>query len=128
MTQFETRSRDGVRPLVAVICAVPLLGEAVKCALDFAEVRPFTADGGDVAGLLRWLKPDAVVVDTHDSAREAAAFSLETGLPIVHISVHDQTLYLFRRGAWKQVGDGPTPEDVRNVIAGALFARQGTEA
>ena len=31
------------RPLVAVVCAVPLLGEAVESALDFAQVRAFAS-------------------------------------------------------------------------------------
>jgi hypothetical protein len=115
---------------VAVICAVPLLGEAVASTLAFAEVRCFAADGGDVAGLLRWLRPDAAIFDTEDGALDATAFADEYGLPVLHISVRDQTLRLFRRGAWEYVsnGDGPTPEEIRNVIAGVLFSRSEVEA
>jgi hypothetical protein len=129
MSNGHSRSRGDERPLVAVICAVPLLGEAVASTLDFADVRCFAADGGDVAGLLRWLKPDAAVFDTEDGALDATAFADEYGLPVLHISVRDQTLRLFRRGMWEYVsnGDGPTPEEIRNVIAGALFARHEVE-
>jgi hypothetical protein len=130
MSTGQSRSRGDERPLVAVICAVPLLGEAVASTLDFAEVRCFAADGGDVAGLLRWLKPDAAVFDTEGAARDASVFAEECGLPMLHISVRDSTLRLFRNGTWKEVGNGtgPTPEEVRNVIAGTLFAREEIEA
>jgi hypothetical protein len=111
------------RPLVAVVCAVPLLGEAVESALEFAEVRSFTARR-DTAGLLQWLRPDAVVVDSEDDAL-AASEAAGDELPVLHISVRDRSLRLFRRGTWTQVArnEGPTPESIRNVLAGALFAR-----
>lgn len=119
-------SRDG-RPLVAVVCSVPLLGEAVSAALDFAEVRTFAEDRGDVVGLLRSVRPDAVVVDSDDAAAEAASVAREQGVPVLHIAVRDEVLRVFRDGAWERVkGDeGPTPEALRNVLAGALFARGG---
>ena len=112
------------RPLVAVVCDVPLLGEAVESALEFAEVRSFTAHR-DTEGLLTWLRPDAVVVDSDAEADAASAVAARVGVPVLHISVRDHTLRLFRRGAWTQVasGDGPTPESIRNVLAGTLFAR-----
>jgi hypothetical protein len=126
MNDSVSRSADAGRPFVAVICAVPLLGEAVACALDFAQVRTFAADGGDVAGLLSWVKPDAVIVDTDDAARDASAYAAASGVPALHICVQKQSLRLFRRGAWEDVsnGDGPTPETIRNVIAGGLYARE----
>jgi hypothetical protein len=118
---------NGRRPLVAVLCSVPLLGEAVGSLLDFAEVRAFSARGGDIGGLLRWLRPDAVIVDSEAGAAEATAFALEHGLPVLHISVRDRELRLFRAGEWELVGngEGPTPESIRNVVAGSLFAREG---
>jgi hypothetical protein len=122
----EPRLTDRVRPLVAVLCSVPLLGEALEPALDFADVRSFSGRGGDLAGLLNWLRPDAVVVDTEAAAADATAFAAEYGSPVVYISVREGALMLYRRGAWEQIGngDGPTPEAVRNVIAGTLFARE----
>jgi hypothetical protein len=113
------------KPLIAVLCAIPLLGEAMSSALEFAEVRTFAANGGDVEGLLGWLRPDVLVVDSHASADAAAAYAREHELPVVHVSPRDRTLHLFRRGEWEQVshGEGPTPEAIRNVVAGALFAR-----
>jgi len=127
MKLHQLRPAQTTRPLVAVVCAVPLLGEAVGSALEFAEVHTFSDRGGDVAGLLRWLHPDAVVVDSERAAREAASYAREHGLPIVHLELRDNELRLFRAGRWEAAGngEGPTPEAIRNVVAGALFARGG---
>jgi hypothetical protein len=113
------------RPLVAVVCSVPLLGEALVTTLDFAEVRSFSNRGGDIAGLLTWVRPDAVIVDSEDGVAGATAFALENNVPLVYVSVRDRSLHLYRDGEWEQVGDGegPTPEALRNVVAGSLFAR-----
>ena len=126
MNDVQPRPGDRARPLVAVISAVPLLTEAIRASLDFADVQAFAADNGDAAGLLRWLKPDAAIVDSDEAAREAARFAVDADLPLLHISVRDEGLRLLRNGAWENIsnGDGPTPEEVRNVIAGVLFARQ----
>jgi hypothetical protein len=118
---------DMRRPLVAVICSVPMLVEAVTSALEFAEVRAFSGDHGDTPGLLRWLRPDAVVVDTDVDAGEAAAFATDRDLPVVHISVRDRSVRVFVGGEWTVVdgdAEGPTPQQVRNVVAGTLFARE----
>jgi hypothetical protein len=98
----------------------------MSSALEFAEVRTFSANGGDIGGLLGWLRPDVLVVDSHASADAAAAYARDHDLPVIHVSPRDRTLHLFRRGAWEQVanGEGPTPEAIRNVVAGALFARE----
>ena len=116
------------QPLVAVLCSVPLLAEAVDAALEaIAEVRTFPARSGDTAGLLRWLRPDAVIVDCDDDARDAAVVADEYGLPLLHIALREPELRVFLRGSWQQVGngEGPTPEAIRNVVAGALWSREG---
>jgi hypothetical protein len=113
------------RPLVAVVCSVPLVGEAAGSALDFAEVRSF-GGGRDTAGLLSWLRPDAVVVDSEEDAEAAQAFARDHVLSAVHIGVRDSTLRVLRRGEWELVGngEGPTPEAIRNAVAGSLFSRE----
>jgi hypothetical protein len=125
MTSTTLRPEAQTRPLVAVLCSVPLLGEAMASALEFAEVRSLAAAGGDVAGLLGWLRPDALIVDSAAGAEAATEFAREHDLPVVHVCVRTRTLHLFRGGEWEQVsnGEGPTPEAIRNVVAGALFAR-----
>ena len=126
MSASELRPAGNGRPLVALVCSIPLLAEAVTSALEFAEVRAFSGDQGDTAGLLRWLRPDAVVVDSDREANDAAAFALERGLPVVHISVREQLLRVFHGGDWTVIdsGEDPTPEVIRNVVAGMLFARE----
>jgi len=126
MTSTHLRSESETRPLVAVLCSVPLLGEAMGSVLDFAEVRSFAAAGGDIAGLLGWLRPDALIVDSAAGAEAATVFAREHDLPVVYVSVRDRTLHLFHGGEWEQVsnGEGPTPEAIRNVAADALFARE----
>lgn len=116
------------RPLAAVVCAVPLVAEAMTSALDFAEVRAFGARGGDIPGLLRSVRPDVIVVDTEDAARDALVYAIDAAVPVLHVCVRKGTLRLFRAGGWSDVAsdDGPTPEAIRNAIAGVLFGR--TEA
>jgi hypothetical protein len=114
-------------PLVVVLCAVPLLAEALGGAIDFAEVRSFATGHGDIAGLLSWLKPDAVLVDDETAAAAAAEVSGDRGIPVLHLSPRERSLRMFRNGVWEDVDHGadPDPEMVRNVLAGALFARGG---
>lgn len=112
------------RPLVALICSVPLIGEGIRPELDFADVHSFRGDR-DTAGLLRSLKPDVVIVDGSADAEVAGTYATEHEIPVVHISVRPRLLRVFQRGEWEQMAttDGPTPETVRNLVAGTLFAR-----
>jgi len=127
MSSTQLRLAYKARPLVAVVCVVPLLGEAMESALDFAEIRSFSASDGDIAGLLRWMRPDALIVDNEGDAEEAAAFARDHELPVLHVSVHERALRLYRHGRWEVIGsgEGTTPTVIRNVIAGALFSREG---
>jgi hypothetical protein len=127
MTSTHLRPESETRPLVAVLCSVPLLGEAMSSLLEFAEVRSFAASGGDVGGLLGWLRPDVLIVDSDAGAEAATDFARQHDMPLLHVSVRNRSLHLFRRGEWEQVseGEGPTPEAIRNVVAGSLFAREG---
>src|SRR3954471_16281565 len=125
MSELHLRHSERKRPLVAVVCVVPLLGEAMMSALEFAEVRSFSERGGDITGLLEWLRPDAVVVDDAENAERAAVYAGQHATPLLHICVKTRTLRLFYGGEWHAIatGEGPTPEVIRNVVAGVLFAR-----
>lgn len=125
MSSTQLRQTEKTRPLVAVVCAVPLLGEAMRAALEFADVQTFAASGGDLDSLVRWLRPDALVVDNPESADEAATFAREHDLPVLHVSAQWREMSLYRDGSWERIGngEGPTPEAIRNVVAGVLFSR-----
>jgi hypothetical protein len=113
------------RPLIAIVSTVPLVGEAAGSALEFGEVR-FFAGRRDTVGLLSSLRPDAVVVDHEEDADAARAFAREHELTALHIGVRTRTLSLLEDGEWKQIGngEGPTPESIRNAVAGSLFSRK----
>jgi hypothetical protein len=100
----------------------------VRSALEFADVQTFAERGGDLDGLLRFLRPDVLIVDSHTGAEQAVAFALESDLPVLHLSVQERELRFYRGGTWTHVGngEGPTPEAIRNVVAGALFAKEVT--
>jgi hypothetical protein len=108
-------------PLVAVVCRVPLLYEALTAALDgIASVRRFPAGGG-TSGLLRALRPDAVIVDSQEEADEAAVFARESSAPLVHVSLRDRTVRTLQDGRWEQADGDASPEAIRNIIAGSLY-------
>jgi hypothetical protein len=115
------------RPLIAVVCRVPLLSEALAGTLDpVAEVRHFPAGRGGTAGLLRSLRPDGVVVDSGEEAEAASAYALDTGRPLVHVRLREPGLRVFRNGAWDEdEGDEASPEAIRDILVGELFARGG---
>jgi hypothetical protein len=116
----------GGRPLVAVLCRVQLLSEAIRGALaEIADVRVFPAGIGDTEGLLRSLDPDAIVVDDETEAEAAKAFVGETGsATLLHVSLRDERLFVLTEKGWQdETNDGISPESVRNVLVGHLFAR-----
>jgi hypothetical protein len=117
---------DTALPLVAVISGVPLLSEAVEEALQgMAEVRSFPAGGGDTDGFLRFLRPDAVVVDSADEARAAVRFVRDAGATLVHVSLPDQRLRLLRTGGWVEYANGSaSPERLRSALAAGLLRRR----
>ncbi|MDQ3891187.1 MAG: hypothetical protein M3312_11650 [Actinomycetota bacterium] len=113
-------------PLVAFVCGVPLLCEAVAAALEnVADVRQFPAGRGDTLGLLRWLQPDAVVVDTEGDVEDAASFAREANAPLVHVLPRQRRLRILRNGDWEEAEDGgASVEAIRNAVVGGLFRRR----
>ena len=114
------------QPLVAIVSAVPLVAVELAAALEgIADVRTFTANRGDTAGLLRSLLPDVVVVDSDGEIAAAEAFARESGRPVVHMALRAGVLRVLRDGTWEQPrGSAATAEAVRNVVIGAVFARE----
>lgn len=115
----------GARPLVAVICRVPLIGEALASTMDaIAEVRPFPADGGDTDGLLRSLQPNAVVVDCDEEAEAAEAYARDSEAPLVCVHVRQERIRVFTNGVWQDREGGISPEEIRNILVGGIFGRK----
>jgi hypothetical protein len=99
--------------------------EALRDALEsIASVRVFPADDG-IAGLLRSVSPDAVIVDNDEEARRAEPVARELGIALVHLGLHERYVRVFRDGGWHAAdqGDGLSPETVRNIVAGGLYGR-----
>jgi hypothetical protein len=113
------------RPFVAVLVRVPLVSDAVTDALaSIADVRTFAPDG-DTDGLLRSIRPDAIVVDDAEQAVVATTFARETETPLIHISLRDERLRVLGRDGWNENADGgPSSEGIRNALAGALYRRE----
>jgi hypothetical protein len=111
------------QPLVALLYSVPLLHEALLATLDsIAEVEAFPAGRGDVTGLLRSVRPDAIVVDDAIEADEAVPWAKRHQTPLVHVSLREQKIRVLRNGQWEEsVGTGA--ETIRNVLAGSLYGR-----
>jgi hypothetical protein len=113
------------RPLVALVCHVPLIAEAVASSLEeIAEVLIFPGGRGGTEGLLRSLDPDGVVVDSPREAEAAANFARDRGVPLVEISLAEQRLRVLGPGGWEDDGSAATPEAVRNVLVGRMLGRE----
>jgi hypothetical protein len=114
------------RPLVALVCDVPLIAEAVSSALEeIAEVRVFPGGRGGTDGLLRSLDPDGVVVDSPREADAAANFARERGVPLVEVSLAEQRLRVLGPGGWEDdEGAAATPEAIRNLLVGRMLGRE----
>ena len=112
----------GRQPLVALLYSVPLLCEALGSALeDVAEVQAFPAKR-DILGLLRAIRPDAVVIDDLDEAEEAYRWAKRHGMPLVHISLREQKIRVLNDGAWEE-RPGTSAESIRNALAGSFYRR-----
>ena len=114
----------GRQPLVALLYSVPLLSEALEAVLEnIAEVQAFPA-GHDTLGLLRSLRPDAIVVDDEAEAEAVRGWAKRHRLPLVQIALREQKIKVLRNGAWEE-RPGTSAEAIRNVLAGSFYGRNG---
>jgi hypothetical protein len=125
MSSPAMRSQELPEPIVALICATPLLCEALAAAMaDVARVQSFPAGRGDTEGLLRWLAPDAVVVDEVEEAEAATAYARASGAPLLHISLAEPKLLVFANDSWMAAAGGAdSTHQLRNVLVGMMFRR-----
>lgn len=119
------RAAGRAHPLVAVVSSVPMIFEALREALGvFAEVQSFPGNRG-TAGLLRSIRPAAVVVDDDEDLAEAQTVAQELGFSLVHLALADRCVRVLRGDTWVVVDEdgGLRPETVRDVVAAGLFAK-----
>jgi hypothetical protein len=116
-------------PLVVAVCSVPLLGEALAGALeDLAQCKVVAAGQPDIAGLLRSLQPDAIVVDDELEAEAAATYSRFARVPVFFVPPHGRQLRVLENGRWEDLKDhDASPEAIRNLVAGGLYGRRAAQ-
>ena len=102
-----------VKPFVAVLSHVPLVTGAIVDALEgIAEVRAFTTQNGDTVGLLRSLRPDAIVVDGPDAAESAAKYARAADVPLLYVSLRERKLRVLESDGWRDEAGRPSSEFV----------------
>ena len=109
------------RPLVAVVCRVPLVSEALKGAFDgIARVLRLPAGAPDLPGLVRSLGADALVVD---SAAAVEVLAEGASVPLVHLDLRGRRVRLLRGGEWSETTDDSIPS-IRNLLVSALIGKE----
>jgi len=109
-------------PLVAVLYDVPLFAESLDGVFDgFADVQAFPS-GPHAGGLLRWIRPDALIVEGAD-AGFAFEFARAEGVPLVHVRLRGNPRLTVLAGGASQAEDiDVSPSAIRNAILGSLVA------
>jgi len=111
------------RPLVLALTGTPLLTGLLRDLLgESAVVRCFPAASPDLQGLVRDTRPDAIVVDSEETALELAEVTAELRAPLVEIRLRSRELRVLRHGEW-DAGPRPlaSPTTIRNALLGELF-------
>ena len=116
------------RPLVALVCRAPVVAEALTASLTgICEVMPLCGPVSDLPGLIHAICPDGVVFDSSIEAARAAELVGAAGPVLVHVSATDAAVLLLVRGGWQRRANEASPDEVRNVLASALFQREAGE-
>jgi len=115
--------------VVAIISATPIFCEALADVFEgIGEVRTFTPRSGETGGLLRALRPDAIVIDTEEELEEATDFARESGAALLHVSLVESKLRSWNGSGWTDIeNDAWSPESIRNALIGAMYQRGGSE-
>lgn len=116
------RSAAPPAPVVLAVTATPLLNETLAAALDgVAVLRHIPAGIADLAGLVRHIDPDALMVDD-EGATDLAVVAAELSLPLVHVSLRTRELRVLRHGGWRAFPSwGASPNAIRNVLIGEIY-------
>jgi hypothetical protein len=112
------------QPLVAFVCRAPVLSEALAASLaHVANVRTFPAGRPDPVGLVRALRPDALVVDDREEAERLAPYARSARTPLVLIAAEANELRVLGPEGWNVVSYGDGIEGIRNLLVAHLFGR-----
>jgi hypothetical protein len=111
-------------PVVLAVTVTPLLNQTLAIALKGVAVLGHIPAGiTDLAGLIRHIRPDALIVDSDDRAHELAPAAAECSMPLVHVSLQTQELRVFRNERWTSCPSwGTSPNTIRNVVIGEIYA------
>ena len=116
------------QPLVAFVCRAPVLSEALAASLALvADVRPFPAGRPDPEGLIRALRPDAIVVDDCDEGDRLAPYANAARTPLVLIAAHANEVRVLGSHGWDVVSYGDGIEGIRNLLVAQLFGKARTK-
>jgi hypothetical protein len=112
-------------PLVAFVCRAPVLSEALAASLALvADVRSFPAGRPDPEGLVRALRPDAIVVDDAVEADRLSSYARGARTPLVLIAAESDELRVLGAEGWDVVSYGDGIEGIRNLLVAQLFGRE----
>jgi hypothetical protein len=115
---------SAAQPLVAFVCRAPVLSEALAASLALvANVRTFPAGRPDPVGLIRALRPDAMVVDDDEEAERLAPYARSARTPLVLIDAEANELRVLGTHGWDVVSYGDGIEGIRNLLVAQLFGR-----
>ncbi len=110
------------QPLVAFVCRAPVLSEALTASLALvANVRSFPAGRPDPEGLVRALRPDALVVDDRAEADRLATYARSARTPLILIAAEDNELRVLGSEGWDVVTYGDGIAGIRNLLIAQLF-------
>ena len=114
-------------PVVLVVCAMPLLYEALDESLQgLASLHEIPTNRIDLTGLLRALDADALVADSPGDAEEMEPLARELGIPLLQIDLRGQNVRALRDGGWEDFPDAAkSAEAIRNLLVGEIFGRRG---
>ena len=114
------------RPLVVLVCALPLLRDAIETELGWlCEVQAYPAGrGAAMARFLDLLRPDGVVVDDPAEAEAAEAYARDAAVPLLHVEPDGDSIRHLTAGGWSVLATrGGSTAAIGDLLASDLALR-----
>jgi hypothetical protein len=113
-------------PIVFVVCATPLIYEALAESMSgLATLHEVPAGRPDLNGLLRAVSADAFVVDSPADAAELEALAQELQVPLLEVALRERKVRVLRDVWVEHEGVGNSAEEIRNLLIGAIYGQNG---